>query len=404
MQEQAVLICKAHLFRLHPTPEQPVVLAQWVGAVRCAYNLALGQCREWHRSRRRLNFASQCREVAALRTEFDWRHDVPVHPMQQAVKDLDQAYRNWWAGRAHAPTPRRRGQHDVMCFPDPAALTFQRHSRRVGEVELPKLGWVRLRRNRAIAGEVKSTNVSRQAGTWQVAARYEHDILASKLSGLPAVGIDRGLIVFAALSDGTMIEPANHGKRALRALARAQRKLAQKNRSSTDRRTQARRVARLHRRVANARKAFPHKQSAIIARSHGLVVLDKLEVRNMIRSAAGTKEGPGTNVQAKSGLNRAILDQRWGMFIQFPIEKVAERGGMVDKMAARNSIREWSACALVNERSRNGERFRCMGHGHVEHADTNPAKVIKQRRDTALRPVKASDRRDVKAGISRRVA
>jgi putative transposase len=234
--------------------------------------------------------------------------------------------------------------------------------------------------------------------------QYECEVADPKPSSLPVVGIDRGVSVFAALSDGTLIEPANHGKRALRALARAQRKLARKKQGSNNRRKQVRRLARLHRRVANARKDFLHKQSTIIAKSHGVVVLEKLGIRNMVRLARGTFDQPGTHVRAKSGLNRAILDQGWGMFGRFLGYKLPERGGVVNEVPARNSSRECSSCGLVDERNRSGARFLCIGCGHVEHADTNAAKVIKRRRDTALLPVEASRRRAGEAGTSQRAA
>jgi putative transposase len=115
-------------------------------------------------------------------------------------------------------------------------------------------------------------------------------------------------------------------------------------------------------------------------------------------------EAPGKNVRAKSGLNRAILDQGWGMFDRFLGYKLPERGGRTEHVPAPNTSRECSACGLVDERSRDGARFLCIGCGHAEHADTNAAKVIKRRRGTALLPVEASRGRAVKAGTSRRAA
>lgn len=396
-----MVIRKAHVYRLYPTDEQAQKLVQWVGAVRFTYNLALEQRRDWYRPGRRFNFASQCREVTALRAEVDWLRDVPVHPLQQAIKDLDRAYQNWWAGRAKAPTPRKRELNDAVRFPDPASFDFRRLSLHWGEVKLPKLGWVRLRWDRGIPGEVKNITVSRRAGVWAVAAQYEREVADPAPSSLPVVGIDRGVNVFAALSDGTMVEPANCGKKALRALARAQRKLARKRTGSNNRRKQVRRVARLHMRVANARKDFLHKASTIIAQNHGVVVLEKLEVRNMVRSAAGTAEAPGKNVRAKSGLNRAILDQGWGMFDRFLGYKLPERGGRTAHVPAPNSSRECSACGLVDERNRRGAKFLCVGCDHAEHADTNASNVIKRRWDTPLLPVEASRMRAVEAGTSR---
>lgn len=396
---------KGHIYRLMPTHEQAAVLGRWVGAARFVYNLCLDQRRDWWRPGRTFNYASQCREITALRAGVDWLRDVPVHALQQAAKDLDRAYQNWWSGRARAPTARKHGANDAVRFPDPATFAFRRLSRRLGEVKLPKMGWVRLRWDRAIPGTVKNLTVARRAGVWTVAAQYEVEVPEPAPSRLPAVGIDRGVAVFAALSTGAMIAPVNAGKRALRALARAQRKLARKKRGSTNRREQVRHIARLHARVANARKDFLHKASTIVAQNHGTVVLEALEVRNMVRSAAGTAEAPGRNVRAKAGLNRSILDQGWSAFRVMLGWKLAERGGRLVEVPAANTSRTCAACGCVDAESRNGLRFRCTTCGHEAHADTNAARAILLRSGgTGVLPVEASRERAGEAGTRRRVA
>src|SRR6059058_2292100 len=125
-----MLLRKAHVYRLYPTPEQATTLGRWVGAVRATFNCALAQRRDFWRPGRSFTFAGQCREVTALRGEFDWLRDVPVHPLQQAVKDLQRAFEAWWKAlaawkalppplkaettRPGPPTPRKRGFNDSM--------------------------------------------------------------------------------------------------------------------------------------------------------------------------------------------------------------------------------------------------------------------------------------------------
>jgi putative transposase len=396
-----MLLRKAHVYRLYPTADQTAVLGQWVGAVRFTYNIALEQRQDWYRPGRRFNFATQCREVTALRAEVDWLRRVPVHPLQQAIKDLDRAYQNWWSGRAQAPSPRKRGINDAMRFPDPATFAFRRLSKRMGEVKLPKLGWVRLRWDRAIPGTVKNITVVRRSGIWTVAAQYEAEIVEPVPSALPAVGIDRGVAVFAALSDGSQIAPLNAGKKALASLRRAQRRLARKKRGSNNRRKQARRIARLHARVSAARKDYLHKASTTVAQNHGAVVLETLEVRNMVRSASGTVEKPGKMVRQKAGLNRAILDQGWGGFRIMLAYKLAERGGRLIEVPAAYTSQTCSACGVVDGASRITQaRFVCAGCGHEANADTNAAINI-LRRGTAWLPVEASHERASEAGTIR---
>jgi putative transposase len=188
-------------------------------------------------------------------------------------------------------------------------------------------------------------------------------------------------------------------------LRRAQRKLARKKRGSNNRKKQARRVARLHQRVSAARKDFLHKASTAIANKHGVAVLEKLEVRNMARSAAGTVEKPGRNVRAKAGLNRAILDQGWGMFRTFLAYKLADLGGALIEVPPAFTSQTCSACGVVDAASRDGQRFCCRSCGHVAHADTNAAiNILERARGTRLLPVEASHERAVEAGTIRKAA
>jgi putative transposase len=397
---------KAVLFRLYPTPEQAAQMAQIAGACRFVYNLALEQRRDWYRPGRKFNFAGQCREVTQLRAEVDWLKACPVHALQQALRDLDRAYRNWWAGRAQAPTPRRKGVNDSFRFPDPVSLAVERTGTSSGRVKLPKLGWVRLRGWKALPGDICTITVSRRAGRWFAAVQYEREIAEPVASLLPAVGIDLGVAVFASLSDGAAIAPANHGKKALRALRKAQRALARKKRGSSNRRKAVRRVAKIQKRVADARRDFLHKHSTIIAKNHGVVVVEALSVRNLSASAKGTVAEPGRRVRQKAGLNRAILDQGWGLFRTMLAYKLADRGGRLVEVLAAYTSQTCACCGHVEAANRPSQAvFACVRCGHTANADANAAINILRRADGALKPVEGHRaKRPDEAGTSRRAA
>lgn len=397
---------KAVLFRLYPTPEQAALMAQIAGACRFVYNLALEQRRDWYRPGRKFTFASQCREVTQLRAEVEWLKACPVHALQQALRDLDRAYQNWWAGRTQAPTPRRKGVNDSFRFPDPVSLVVERTGTSSGRMKLPKLGWVRLRGWKALPGAICTITVSRRAGQWFAAVQCEREATEPALSTLPPVGIDLGVAVFAALSDGTSIAPANHGKRALRALRKAQRALARKKRGSANRRKAVHRVARIQMRVANARKDFLHKHSTIIAKNHGVVVVEALPVRNMSASAKGTVAMPGRRVRQKAGLNRAILDQGWSMFRTMLAYKLADRGGELVEVPAAFTSQTCACCGHVDAANRQSRAvFVCMRCGHRANADTNAAINILRRADGALKPVEGHrTKRPDEAGTIRQAA
>jgi putative transposase len=402
---------KAAVFRLYPTPEQEAQMAQFAGACRFVYNLALEQRRDWWRQHqattgRLFSYAGQCRELTDLRALVDWLKAAPIHRLQQALRDLDQAYKNFFGGRAAYPTPRKRGQNDSFRFPDAVSLKVERTGKSSGRVKLPKLGWLSLRGWYALPGDICTITVSRRAGTWFAAVQCEREVAEPTPTVLPAVGIDLGVVVFAALSNGETIAPANHGKKALRALRKAQRALARKKRGSGNRRKAIRRVSRIQQRVANARKDFLHKQSTTIAQNHGTVVVEALQVRNMSASAKGTVEEPGRRVRQKSGLNRAILDQGWSMFRTMLNYKLADRGGTLIEVPAAYTSQTCACCGHVAAANRTDQTsFVCVACGHTSNADTNAAINILQRADLRVEACGgAPQKRPGQAGTIRRAA
>ncbi|WP_051949291.1 RNA-guided endonuclease TnpB family protein [Methylosinus sp. PW1] len=401
-----MILHRANIYRLYPTDEQAQRLTEWVGSCRFMYNVALEQRRDWWRPGRRFNFATQCREVTAVREEVDWIKDVPVHALQQAMRDLDRAFVNFWEGRAEYPKPRRKFENDSMRFPDPSAFGFRRISKHWGEVKLPKLGWVKLRWDKAIPGTVKNITVSLKTGIWTVAAQYETEIADPQPSELPPVGIDRGVAVFAAMSDGTKVEPGNFGKKARKKLCKAQRNLSRKKKGSNNWKKQKARVGKIQGKIARQRKDYLHKLSTDIAKSHGVVAMENLKVRNMTASAAGTVEEPGKNVRQKAGLNRSILDQGWGMFRTMLNYKLAERGGRLVEVNPAFTSQTCSECGVVDARSRASQaRFVCVACGHEENADVNAAKNILSRAGCSVLPVEGQrGRRPDEAGTIRRAA
>ena len=291
-------------------------------------------------------------------------------------------------------------------LPDPTSLRVERTGKKTGRIKLPKLGWVAFRGWYALPGMIRNITLSRRAGQWFASVQWEREVEGPVPSGLPAVGIDMGVAVFAAMSNGETVAPGNFGKKTLRALRKAQRAVSRKKKGSANRRKAVRRVQTLHARVANARKDFLHKLSTTIAKNHGTVVVEALQVRSMSASAKGTVEEPGRNVRQKSGLNRSILDQGWRMFRTLLGYKLADRGGKLVEVPAAYTSQTCSVCGRVDPANRASQaRFVCTACGHTENADINAAKNILRRADSPLKPVEGHRiKRPVEAGSTRRAA
>jgi len=388
-----MLIQRANVYRLEPTPEQSSTFDQWAGACRAVYNLALEQRLTWGREHR-LSYNQQQGEITGLRAEIDWVKAVPVHALQMAVRALDNAYQRFFSGLGEYPTPRKKFVNDSFTLPDPSYLDFRRLNKNRGAVKVPKVGWVKLIGYRPLGGELRSITISRKAGHWCVSIAWRKEVADPIPANLPSVGIDRGIAVFAALSNGAKIEPLNAFKTIRSKLEKAQQRLSRKQKFSANWKKQKAKITRLHRKAANARKDFLHKRSTEIAKSHGVVKIEKLQVKNMSASAQGSVESPGRNVKAKSGLNRSILDQGWSMFATMLRYKLGQRGGQLVEVDPRYTSQACAECGTIDRANRKDQAtFECVACGHTDNADVNAARNIHQARSLAVEPPKRTLRR-----------
>lgn len=385
---------RASVYRLEPTNEQAEAFAQWVGACRFVYNLALEQRRDWYRPGRCFSYIQQQNELPELRAQVDWLAAVPSCALQMSVRALDSAFQNFFSGRSGYPKMKRKGERDSFTIPDPVKLRFKRLNKKRGAIRLPKLGWVKCIGYRPLGGSLRSVTVRRKVGHWYASVAWRVECADPEKSTLPEVGIDRGVAVFASLSNGTMAPSLNAFKSVEDRLAKAQRKLARKKKFSSNWSKQKTKITRLYTKAANSRKDFLHKLSTEIAKNHGVVKVEKLQVRNMTASAAGTVENPGTNVRQKSGLNRSILDQGWSMFATMLRYKLAERGGELQEVDPAYTSQTCSCCGTIDKASRKDQAtFECTACGHSDNADVNAAKNILQARTLAVEPPKRTLRR-----------
>jgi IS605 OrfB family transposase len=185
-------------------------------------------------------------------------------------------------------------------------------------------------------------------GRWYAIFEAHRDVSPRNRSG-EGVGIDRGVRVLAALSDGTKIANIRPGSARAALVKRHAQKLDALTKKNTAGRTlnrrdpqrvgAARRLARAKEREANARRDWLHKTSREIVDRYDLIALESLKLHSMTRSARGTAVASGTNVRAKSGLNRALLDAGFGMLATLIREKAAHAARVVISVDPRYTRR-----------------------------------------------------------------
>jgi putative transposase len=318
-------------YRLIPTPAQAAVLRDHCGHARYVWNLAVEQHSHWHPGRKSAPaYLEQCRQLTAARAENPWLATGSQTVQQQALRDFTQAMKAFFdpANPAGRPSWRKAGRHEGFRIVGRGRQwDVRRVSRHLGQVWVPKAGWVRFRWSRAVPPDAKSYRVTMdRAGRWHVAFAVIPGPVPAPGNG-QVVGIDRGVTVAAALSTGQMLHCPGLGVRERTRLRRLQRMLARAKRGSNRRGRVKHAIARLRTRESDRRKDWAEKVSTDIARRFDLIRVEDLKIGNMTRSVKGTPENPGRNVRAKAGLNREILRSGWGLLVRRLEDKAPGPGG-----------------------------------------------------------------------------
>jgi putative transposase len=355
-------------YRVEPAPGQRIALARAFGCARVVFNDGL-RARQDARAAGLpyLSDGELSKQVitrAKKNPERSWLGEVSAVVLQQALADLNTAYRNFFAscsgtrkGRKVAP-PRFRSRKDNR-----QAIRFTANARfRVlgnGRLRLPKIGDVRVRWSRELPAPPSSVTIIRDA-----AGRYFASfVVAAPDDPLPLVdsetGIDLGLTHFAVRSDGTKIAAPKFLRRAARTLRKLQKSLSRKENGSNHRRKAVIAVARAHTRVADTRRDFHHKLSTTIIRDNQAVYVEDLAVVGL----------------ARTRLAKSVHDAGWSAFTSMLEYKAARHGrtfARVDRWFP--STRLCSACGLIGEKLPLNIRYWTCLCGITHDRDINAAK------------------------------
>ena len=353
----------AHKIALDPNNSQEEYFIRASGTARFAFNWALRRWREEYALWREYRCGPQPsemslrRELTAIkRAHFPWMYDVSKCVVQEAVIDLGAAFRSFFEGRGAYPRFKSREGKPSFC-----AATASGALRADGQrIQLPVIGWVRMREAVRFPGPLKRATISCEAGRWFVSLTIETDEVKPVVHPENVIGVDLGVTTFATLSTGETIEgPKSHSK-ALNRLRRANKAFARKRRGSNNARKAKARLGRLHARVANIRKDATHKLTTRLAKTYAVIGIEDLNVKGMV-----------TNRR----LARAVSD---GGFQEFrrQVEYKAQWYGSRVVLAGRwyPSSKTCSCCGVIKETlALSQRRFRCDDCGFEAGRDVNAA-------------------------------
>jgi putative transposase len=223
-------------------------------------------------------------------------------------------------------------------------------NRRWAHVTVPKLGRVRFRLSRPLPFGRGMARVTRdRAGRWHVSFTATQPVLEREPTGR-AVGVDLGVAATVATSDGELLHAPWLTAGEAQRLRRLERRKARQRKGSGRRERTKAAIARLHARGRDRRKDFAEQTSTRLVREHDVIAIEDLRVRQMLRSAAGTREHPGVNVAQKRGLNRSIGRQAWSLLRHRIEDKTATCNVVVVAVDPRHTSQTCHRCGTVTAR------------------------------------------------------
>ena len=329
----------------------------------------------WQPGRRAPGYNQQCAQLTEARAEHDWLAAGSQTVQQQALRDFTQAMQNYFAGTHRRPLWRKAGVHEGFRQVGLKPSHVTKLNRRYGRVWVPKVGWVRFRWTRPVPAGVKSYRITQdRAGRWHVAFAHIPDPIPGPADN-SVVGIDRGVAVSAALSNGELLHVPSLTPGEQIRLRRVQQRLARAKHGSNRRARTKLAIAKLRAREVDRRRDWVEKTTTDLARRFDTIRVEDLDVRAMTRSPRGTLDQPGSRVAQKRGLNRAIRRQGWGLLVARLDHKAA---GRIERVSAAYTSQRCCACGHIAPENRKSQTvFACIACGAGPcNADVNAARNI----------------------------
>jgi len=354
---------KAYTYRFYPTDEQKQLLARTFGCCRYVYNWALRERTDaYYKRGERLYYEDTAQRLVLLKKqeETSWLDEVSSVPLQQALRNLDRAFRHFFEGRAHYPTFKKK-RHPQSATYASNAFRWDGKSLTLAKMDEPlAIVW-----HRPLPDGCKPSSVTitkDEAERSFVSILLEEDIKAWEVTP-KMVGLDLGLKSMVITSDGQTHGNPKFFAKDEKKLAKAQRQLAKKKKGSKNRAKARLKVARLPKKIADRRRDYQHKLSTKIIRENQVVCIESLQVKNMVKNHS---------------LAKAISDVGWSEFVR-QLEYKAEWYGRtlvkIDKWYP-SSKRCFDCGHLLDSLPLDVRSWACPACGVVHDRDSNAAKNI----------------------------
>ncbi|HEX9387904.1 MAG TPA: RNA-guided endonuclease TnpB family protein [Anaerolineales bacterium] len=351
-----MIIRKAFRYRLYPTAEQEQALAVQFGHARFVWNWALALRKiTYQETGKGIGYYELKRRATALKhqAETEWLQEADSQVLQGKIEDLERAYKNFFEKRAKFP--RFKSKRDGQSIRYPQRFKFDENS-----TYLPKVGWVKTKFHRPLEGRPKNVTVSKtKTGKYFVSVQCEMEMVEPPVKS-GEIGIDLGVQSFLTTSEGWKRDNPRHLQQAERKLIRLQRQLSRRVKGSAGRERARNLLAHQHERVANQRRDFLQKLSTELVGHYGLIGMEDLNVRGLVKNRR---------------LAKAIAATGWGAFgrmLEYKGEWYSSYVHKVDRFFP--SSKTCNHCGYVlDELPLSAREWQCPISGTIHDRDINSA-------------------------------
>ncbi len=396
-------ILKTYKGRLYLSEQEEKTILSWKSSCRKVWNMANEERLQQRKiivdalkneqqipKLPKINNFSQNKLLTTWRNaeETKWLSNTPCIIQQNVLIVLEKSWKRCKSNIGGVPRFKKWNDSIGIAIP-PQAYSF---NAKKSTVDLPKLKNVKVYFDRPVKGELRTCNITQDAGQWfiSIATKQLVPVILNPNKN-KSIGIDRGVTCVIADSNGDTIKGKSYVEGLEKTILRRQRNIARKmearkklpkdengrlprqsKRLEKERLLLAKKLQQVRRRREDANHNISHYYSS----NYETVVMEELKTSNMTKSAKGTAEKPGKNVRAKSGLNKAILSRGWYQLQLFLAYKLNYMGGRMILVPPQYTSQTCSSCGHIDAESRDKTSFICTNCGHEAHADINAAKNI----------------------------
>ncbi len=359
-------IHKTYKYKLRLSPSQERTITEWIHTCRYIYNLALETKMYSYKAHGvSLSAFDLMKQMTLCRKEYEWVKAVSVGCLEGSIKHMDSAYKSFFRGGGY-PKYAHRDRYNSITF---------KSIRQISDYvfKLPKLGKVRVFKDRLVQGDLRRATVIKEADGFYlcILTKQQVSVSAKPLHDSQVIGLDMGLAYFLSTSDGIQIDNPRHTLKYEKQLRIEQRSLARKKKGSKSRDKQKLVVQKLHQKIARVRKDFLHKLSKQFVDKYGLISVEDLKVSNMIKFGY---------------LGKHIADASWSEFFGQLEYKAEWYGSTLIKVDPKYTSQTCSECGCIDSRSRKSQsEFECVECKFKGNADVNASiEILKRGLDKAV--------------------